>query len=115
MSLCSETSQPLYHKGRQRQRIALARAIVRNPEILIIDEAMSALDSISEHLIQEALNNLRQNRTVIIIAHHFSTIQKADQIIVLDDGHVVEQGELPSLLLGNGLFKKLYNLQYLNT
>ena len=94
----------------QRQRIALARAIVGNPEIFILDEAKSALDGISEQLIQDALNSLRQNRTVIIIAHHFSTIQKADQIIVLDDGHVVEQGDLPSLLQRNGLFKKLYNL-----
>lgn len=85
------------------------------PYILILDEATSALYSISEHLIQEALNTLKQNRTVIIIAHQFPTIQKADQITVLEDGHVVEQGDLPSLLLGNGLFKKLYNLQYLNT
>jgi len=101
--------------GGQRQRIALARAIVRNPEILILDEATSAMDSISEHLIQEALNTLKLNRTVIIIAHHFSTIQKADQIIVLEDGHVVEHGDLPGLLQRDGLFKKLYQLQYLNT
>ena len=98
--------------GGQRQRIALARAIIRNPEILILDEATNALDTISEHLIQEALDTFSHNRTVIVIAHRLSTIEKADQIIVLDQGQVVEQGNLQHLLQLNGLFAKLHRLQY---
>jgi subfamily B ATP-binding cassette protein MsbA len=101
--------------GGQRQRIALARAIIRNPEILILDEATNALDSISENLIQEALNTLSQNRTVIIIAHRLSTIEQADQIVVLEEGQVIEQGNLHNLLELNGLFAKLYHLQYRTT
>ncbi|ARV57779.1 ABC transporter [Nostocales cyanobacterium HT-58-2] len=97
--------------GGQRQRIALARAIVREPEILILDEATNALDSFSENLIQEALNSFSQNRTVIVIAHRLSTIEQADQIIVLQEGRVVEQGNLQYLLKLNGLFAKLYHLQ----
>lgn len=98
--------------GGQRQRIALARAIIRNAELLILDEATNALDSVSENLIQEAINTFSQNRTVIVIAHRLSTIEKADQIIVLEGGRVVEQGTLPHLLKHNGLFAKLYYLQY---
>jgi ABC-type multidrug transport system fused ATPase/permease subunit len=100
--------------GGQRQRIALARAIVRNPEILILDEATNALDSISEHLIQEALNTLSENRTVIVIAHRLATIEQADKIIVLNEGRVIEQGNLHDLLKINGLFAQLYNLQHRN-
>jgi ATP-binding cassette, subfamily B, bacterial MsbA len=100
--------------GGQKQRIALSRAIVRNPQILILDEATNALDSISEHLIQEALNTLSQNRTVIVIAHRLSTIEQADQIIVLNEGRVTEQGNLKQLLNLNGLFARLYNLQHRN-
>ena len=98
--------------GGQRQRIALARAIVRNPDILILDEATNALDSISESLIQEALDTLSQNRTVIVIAHRLSTIEQADQIIVMNEGQIAEQGNLQQLLKLNGLFAKLYDLQY---
>lgn len=97
--------------GGQRQRIALARAIVRNPEILILDEATNALDSISENLIQDALNTLSQNRTVIVIAHRLATIEHADQIIVLQEGRLVEQGNLERLLNQNQLFAQLYRLQ----
>ncbi len=98
--------------GGQRQRIALARAIVRDPDILILDEATNALDSIAENLIQDALTTLSQNRTVIVIAHRLSTIAQADQIIVLNQGRIVEQGTLRSLLDQNGLFATMYQLQH---
>jgi ATP-binding cassette, subfamily B, bacterial MsbA len=98
--------------GGQRQRIALARAIIRDPQIFILDEATNALDSVSENIIQEAINTFGQNRTVIIIAHRLSTIEQADKILVLQEGRVVEQGNFPQLLQLNGLFSQLYHLQY---
>jgi len=98
--------------GGQRQRVALARAIIRDAELLILDEATNALDSVSETLIQEAINTFSQNRTVIVIAHRLSTIEKADQIIVLEQGKVVEQGSLQHLLQREGLFSRLYSLQF---
>ena len=97
--------------GGQRQRLALARAIVRDPDLLILDEATNALDSISEQLIQEALELFSRDRTVIVIAHRLSTIEQADQIVVLDQGRVAEQGTLASLLNQNGLFRQMYGLQ----
>ncbi|MBD2089465.1 ABC transporter ATP-binding protein [Microcoleus sp. FACHB-1515] len=97
--------------GGQRQRIALARAIIRDPDILILDEATNALDSISEFLIQEALDLFGRDRTVIVIAHRFSTIKHADQIAVLDQGQIVEQGTLDRLLRQDGLFAQMYRLQ----
>jgi ATP-binding cassette, subfamily B, bacterial MsbA len=100
--------------GGQRQRLALARAIIRDPDILILDEATNALDSISENLIQEALNALSQDRTVIVIAHRLSTVEQADQIIVLKEGQVIEQGSFSHLLKLDGLFAKLYHLQHSN-
>ena len=97
--------------GGQRQRIALARAIVRDPQLLILDEATSELDSFSESAIQKALAMLRRERTVIVIAHRLSTVEQVDQIVVLDDGHVREQGTLEQLLERGGLFTRLYDLQ----
>lgn len=98
--------------GGQRQRLALARAIVRNPDILILDEATNALDTLSENLIQQALEVFSRERTVIVIAHRLSTIEQADRIIVLDKGQIVEQGNLAQLLENKSLFKQLYQLQY---
>lgn len=97
--------------GGQRQRLTIARAILKNPPILILDEATSALDSESEKLVQEALNKLMRNRTSIVIAHRLSTIQFADEIVVMDKGKIVEKGNHISLLSKNGLYKKLVELQ----
>ena len=97
--------------GGQRQRITIARAVLRNSPILILDEATSSLDAASELLVQEALNKIMQNKTTIMIAHRFSSIQNADQIIVLEDGQIVEQGTHLSLLKNNGVYKQLLKLQ----
>jgi len=98
--------------GGERQRVAIARAILKNAPILILDEATSSLDSNSEMLIQDALNNLMQNKTVIVIAHRLSTIQKMDRIIVIDNGKIVEEGSHSHLLeKNNSLYKKLWTLQ----
>lgn len=94
--------------GGQRQRIAIARAFLKNAPILIMDEATSALDNQSEKMIQQAMDVLRQNRTVIIIAHRLSTIENADQIVVLEHGKVIEQGNHSQLLAANGLYASLY-------
>jgi ATP-binding cassette, subfamily B, bacterial MsbA len=98
--------------GGQQQRIALARAFLRKPQILILDEPTSVLDTISEHLIQDALHNLRPDCTVLIVAHRLSTIKQADHIIVMEQGCVREQGDVPQLLARRGLFARLYELQY---
>ncbi len=97
--------------GGQRQRLSIARAILKNPPILILDEATSALDTESEKLVQDALNNLMQNRTSIVIAHRLSTIQQADCIYVIDQGEVVEQGAHQELLQLNKVYRKLSDLQ----
>ena len=97
--------------GGQRQRIAIARAVLKDPRILILDEATSSLDSESEKLVQDALDNLMKGRTSIVIAHRLSTIQKADHIVVLRDGEIVEEGNHDVLIKMNGLYKKLSEMQ----
>jgi ATP-binding cassette subfamily B protein len=97
--------------GGQRQRLAIARALIRNPRILILDEATSALDSESEKLIQEALSRLMVDRTTFVVAHRLSTIKEADQILVLDDGVIVQTGTHAQLVTQNGLYKRLYDAQ----
>jgi subfamily B ATP-binding cassette protein MsbA len=98
--------------GGQRQRVGLARAILRDPPILILDEATSALDSESEQLIQRALDRLLQDRTVFVIAHRLSTVRGADRILVLDDGAVVGSGSHDELLEGGGIYRRLHDLQF---
>jgi subfamily B ATP-binding cassette protein MsbA len=98
--------------GGERQRLALARAVYKNPPILILDEATSHLDSESERLVQEALERLMEGRTVIVIAHRLSTVQKADRIIVLDRGSICEQGTHGELMLGAGVYSRLHALQF---
>ncbi|MCK9203302.1 MAG: ABC transporter ATP-binding protein/permease [Bacteroidales bacterium] len=100
--------------GGQRQRLSIARAVLKNPPILILDEATSALDTESERLVQQALENLMRNRTSIVIAHRLSTIQFADEIIVMQNGRLVERGTHNNLLATNGVYRKLYELQSFN-
>jgi len=97
--------------GGQRQRLSIARAILKNPPIMILDEATSALDTESEQLVQEALNNLMKNRTSIVIAHRLSTIKNADIICVMQYGEIVERGKHEELIAKNGIYTKLYNMQ----
>jgi ATP-binding cassette subfamily B protein/subfamily B ATP-binding cassette protein MsbA len=97
--------------GGQRQRISIARAILKNPPILILDEATSALDTESERLVQEALENLMKNRTTIVIAHRLSTIRNADEICVMHGGEIVERGTHDALLVLDGFYKKLCDMQ----
>lgn len=96
----------------QKQRLAIARAIIRNPKILVLDEATSSLDVQSEKLIQEALERLEKNRTTFIIAHRLSTVRKADKILVLEKGRIIEQGNHDELMKKEGAYFKFYNLQF---
>jgi ATP-binding cassette, subfamily B, bacterial MsbA len=101
--------------GGQRQRIAIARAILRDPPILILDEATSALDSESERLVQEAVDQLLHGRTVFVIAHRLSTIQRADRILVMEAGRIVQSGTHEALLREGGLYGHLHELQFQGT
>lgn len=100
--------------GGQRQRVCIARAVLANPPIMLLDEATSALDTESEKLVQDALNNLMKNRTSIVIAHRLSTIQHADKIVVIDKGQVVETGSHAELMIQNGLYRRLIDMQAFN-
>ncbi|HRG93041.1 MAG TPA: ATP-binding cassette domain-containing protein, partial [Chitinophagaceae bacterium] len=97
--------------GGERQRLTIARAVLKNPPILILDEATSSLDTESERLVQDAINNMMQNRTSIVIAHRLSTIRHADEIIVLQKGKIVERGNHEQLLALGGFYKKLVEMQ----
>ncbi|UBX48071.1 lipid A ABC transporter ATP-binding protein/permease MsbA [Providencia alcalifaciens] len=100
--------------GGQRQRIAIARALLRDAPILILDEATSALDTESERAIQAALDELQKNRTSLVIAHRLSTIENADQILVVQDGHIIERGDHATLLAQNGAYAQLHRIQFKN-
>ncbi|NNK40748.1 MAG: ATP-binding cassette domain-containing protein, partial [Winogradskyella sp.] len=97
--------------GGQKQRLSIARAVLKNPPIMILDEATSALDTESERLVQVALENMMKNRTSLVIAHRLSTIQNADQIIVLHQGSIVEKGKHSELIDKKGVYKKLVDMQ----
>ena len=100
--------------GGQQQRIAIARAILKNPPILLLDEATSALDAESERLVQEALEHLMYQRTTIVIAHRLATVKKADRIVVMDNGHIIDSGRHDELLQKSGLYARLAALQFTN-
>ena len=99
--------------GGQKQRLSIARAVLKNPPIMILDEATSALDTESENLVQTALDNMMQHRTSLVIAHRLSTIQKADLIVVMQKGEIVEQGKHEELIAKKGEYYKLVTMQSL--
>jgi subfamily B ATP-binding cassette protein MsbA len=98
--------------GGQRQRIAIARALLKDAPVLILDEATSALDTESERIIQEALDELMQNRTTLVIAHRLSTVEHADRIVVMEEGRLVESGTHGELLARGGVYASLYRMQF---
>ena len=97
--------------GGQKQRLSIARAVLKNPPIMVLDEATSALDTESEKLVQEALENLMSNRTSLVIAHRLSTIQKADKIVVMQEGKIIEIGTHNELINNESTYKKLVEMQ----
>jgi len=100
--------------GGERQRLAIARALLKNAPILILDEATSALDSESEALVQPALGNLMQGRTVLVIAHRLSTVRRADRIVVLENGTIADIGTHDDLMQRDGTYRRLYDLQFVD-
>ena len=100
--------------GGQKQRLSIARAVLKNPPIMVLDEATSALDTESERLVQDALENMMKNRTSIVIAHRLSTIQNADLIVVMQKGEIAEQGTHETLLAKKGIYHSLVSMQSLN-
>jgi subfamily B ATP-binding cassette protein MsbA len=100
--------------GGQRQRIAIARALLKNPPILILDEATSELDMESELLVQKALSNLMEGRTVVVIAHRLSTVRRADRIVVLSRGSISEIGTHEDLVTGGGIYQRLHEMQFVD-
>jgi subfamily B ATP-binding cassette protein MsbA len=102
----------IFLSGGQRQRLAIARAILLNAPVLILDEATSALDAESERLVQQALNNLVRDRTTLVIAHRLSTVRRADAIVVMEKGRIIEMGTHTELLARGGQYRRLYELQF---
>jgi subfamily B ATP-binding cassette protein MsbA len=102
----------IFLSGGQRQRLAIARAVLADASVLVLDEATSALDAESERLVQQALSNLTRNRTTLVIAHRLSTIRRADMIVVMERGRIIETGRHEELLAQSGTYKKLYELQF---
>jgi subfamily B ATP-binding cassette protein MsbA len=100
--------------GGQRQRLAIARALLKNAPVLLLDEATSALDSQTEREVQQALERTMQGRTTLVIAHRLSTIERADRIVVLEGGRIVEQGRHAELIARGGIYAQLHRIQYAN-